>query len=263
MENISQMATESQEPDMSIFDIPEEEVQNQNADGTNQSSTDLDIDPKFMDLDVHEAKYRTAQSRYDKLQKEHELLQNSFAKALKAQSFVEEVVENPDLLEAFIAEVNPDLIKKKDLKAVMQETLAKEFPQFVQEKPSRDEAEKDPGSDGWLYYRRVDDLYQELRSGGLHSDKIKTVKELKVEAEQKRAESKAKADADLLEVRNKLKWSEDTVQNFVSWAQKLPLIELAKIYKFATRMQQAQNPSVQSIQGTSGSSLAEKFLNTI
>lgn len=263
--NISNGSNEFDMPDMSILDISDEQVQGNQSDVSQQTGQIPmpDIDPKFIDLDPVEARYRTIQSRHDKLAAEKQKIEEAYSKAMKAEMFLEELLENPELFESFVAEIRPDMVRKKDISVIMQEKLAQEFPEFKDHKPSKQDAEMNPGSREWLFYKRVDDLYNELAKGG-YSEKLMTVKEYRERQALKKKEQEALAQKEIADLKQKMNWDDAKVQRYIDWATKLTNVDLAKMFNYLLRMQQISNPSVATTPGKPvGSISAQNFLNSI
>ncbi|HPO11719.1 MAG TPA: hypothetical protein PLM63_03995, partial [bacterium] len=93
----------------------------------NGISQEIEIDERFAGLDPQEAKYRTYQSRYDKIQADYNKLQSQFTSVEEKARLIDEMIQNPDMLVAFVNEVNPNLIKKPDSSLYIKERIKEEF----------------------------------------------------------------------------------------------------------------------------------------
>lgn len=165
---------------------------------------------------------RKEQSRYDKLYSEYQnTLRNLEAYREKA-SLLEEISTNEELLQSFIAEVKPDLIPKKDITSLVQERLKKEFGDY---QPKQEEI-YNPESNAWLYFKRRDEIYEELKNH--QSTPIKKVTELKKERQEAIKEQ-------LTKLKTIMKWDDNSLTNFQKWANSLDIVELGKMYNFAIR----------------------------
>lgn len=176
---------------------------------------------------TYEQQARMFQSKFDKAQAELQKLQPRVQKADSLEKFYNELYENQEVRRAFIAELEPDLVKPKDPLGALEEQLRKEFGEdYV---PDSDEAKR-PFTQSWKYYRRLSELEQKVRDQ--QTTVPKTLKELRAEREQL-LQTQRSRDAEIKnDVLSKMKWTERDYQSFGSWVQKLNAVDLAKIYRF-------------------------------
>lgn len=209
-------------------------------------------------LPPEEAKERSFQSRFDKLQVEHQKIKEQFETSQKYVAFVEELMEDDELLDAFLYERKPELVSKKDIDSMIADRLKAEFGDYVPD-PSEP---RTPGiSKAWRYEKFAEQVYNELRTK--NSDKNLTVKELRA----RRAEMKKAQEMEFANQLNRIKkeqnWTDQEVRNFYDFTQKLDLNSYVKIYKFATKNARQISPSIAMTNGQapSGQSPRERFLN--
>ena len=183
--------------------------------------TGLNADEVIKKLQSTKDKYRT---QLDVTSKKLEQLQ-------PLEQFLSSVYEDAEVRRAFIAELEPDLVKPKDPYQTLQEQLGKEFgADFA---PDDDEAKK-PFTASWKYYRRVDEL---LKDAGSKKSVPASLKELKEERRLQREASKKASEDERAKVLATMKWSDDSYNNFAGWVGKLSGVDLAKIYTYAMRKQ--------------------------
>lgn len=195
---------------------------------------------------TYEQQVRMFQSKYDKAQAELQKLQPKVEKYDSLEKFYNELFENQEVRRAFIAELEPDLVKPKDPYGALEEQLKKEFGEdYV---PDDEEARR-PFTQSWKYYRRLSELEQKVREQ--KSGAPKTLKELRAEREQLLQAQRAR-DAEIKnEVLSKMKWTDRDYQGFGSWVQKLNAVDLAKIYKFV-QSKRANTPAAPYLANQAG-----------
>jgi hypothetical protein len=259
MENISNvpqgLESEVQEPDiMSVFE--ESDAVNQEQPEV-QSETKEEIEDRWKDLPEQEGKYRSLKSKYDKLYSYHENVLREAEENSKAKQFVEDLLADDEIFEAFVAERKPELLQKKDITAIIKEKMAQEFQDY---QPSRREAEEDPGGKAWLYYKRLDELYDEQKNK--KSTGALSIKELKAKRLEMEKAREMELTNVLTEVKTAMKWDDNQLKQFESWAKKLKPIEIAKMYNFAIKTMRI--PSVTNLPGNSSQpSSRSSFWNSI
>jgi len=197
---------------------------------------------------------KTFQSNYDKTKAEYEKVAKEMQEVYHPTvEFLNQIYEDAEVRQAFIAELEPDLIKQKDPYAHVQEALAKEFgTDFT---PDRDEAAT-PGTKSWFYNFRAQKLAEEVLAKG-----SKTPPSLKAlrEKRQKEVELQKQEAATLRqEIIAKLKWDDATYNRFAEWGNKSKLSDFAEMYdrieKFKNRQNNFNPPSVSSIPGSAAMS---------
>jgi len=253
---------------MSVFE-PAGEQTNQGVTNLNEASSqgainsaeeskaNEDVDPRFAHLPKAEALARSYQSKYDKIYSEYEKTLRELDEYRNYKLLLDEVLENDEAFEAFVYARKPDLIKKQDITEIIKAQMEKEFGDY---KPSRLEAEEDPGGKAWLYYKRLDELYEEYKNKKpVKAEKIEDM--LKRKAEEKLQKEKA-LNEELNKIKNYFKWDDNQLATFANWAQKLSPLDLAKIYNFAVKTMRINAPSVANVSGGAVNSLSEreKFL---
>lgn len=235
---------------MSAFETAQESNPNGSIDQQQVQEPVVEIDERFKNLPHAEAIARSLQSKYDKLYAEHTNTVRDIEQKLKYEQFVTELMEDDQVLEAFLNERKPELVQKKDFTSVIQEKLKTEFGDY---KPTRDEIEVDDylGSKAWLYNKRLDSLYTELT--GKTGKTPQTIKELKEERARVKQAEEAKNDLVFDQLKKENNWDDVQVKSFYEWAQKLSPSNLAKMYNFAKRTMRipsatgiAGNPQVRS-----------------
>jgi len=232
--------------------VPQEQVENQ--------VPVFEIDDKYKDLPHGEASLRTLQAKHDKLFSLNEKLALEQEKNSKIISFVNELLEDDLTLEAFLSERKPELIQKKDFSQTLQEKLNNEFPEFQDSKPRRDDADQNPGGKEWLYFKRLDELYSELKSSG--SKHIGTIKELKEQKLAEKAQRDAELEREMQFAMKELHYSDADVKSFYDWSQNLKLIDMMKMHRYAARTNRI--PNVNSIPGSPPqTSKREAFLKNL
>lgn len=164
------------------------------------------------------------QSKYDKLQAEYSRVKPEYEKYKNVAEFVNQVYEDPNVKNAFLAEIAPDLYKPTDPYDSLQEQLKKEFGEDFT--PDDDEAAK-PLSKSWRYYKRVDDLYKEIQAKG-NLAAPKTLKELRAERKAQQDAAKREAELEKAEIMRELNYTEEDWQDLVSWVPQLKTKHLAK-----------------------------------
>lgn len=196
---------------------------------------------------THEELARMFQSKFDKAQAELQKIKPKAEKADSLETFVNELYENQEVRRAFLAQLEPDLVKPKDPYAALEEQLKKEFGEDFY--PDDDEAKK-PLTPSWRYYKRLDDLYDKAKSQQ-NVQLPKTLEQIRTEREAFK-EQQRKADS---EMKNKvlatMKWSDNDYKSFAGWVYKLSALDLAKIYNYAqTRKSGAKAPNLAAQSGS-------------
>lgn len=185
------------------------------------------------------------QSLYNKLENETKQFKPQYEKYKSVADFVNQVYEDPQVKQAFLAELAPDLVQPKDPYDALQEHLAKEFGEdFV---PDEDEAQK-PLSKSWRYLKRVDELYTKLSKE--QPQVPKSIKELREERERMLREANEQAERERAEILNDMKWSTSDWNEFSNWAIKLKGKHLARWYQHL-RKQKGSAPNLMSHSGGS------------
>lgn len=267
MENIQAQSNESSQSSevdlMAAFESQTEgsETRSEGIQSEQQNQQSFEIDEKFKDLPEYEARLRTYQSKYDKLYADHEKALREMEEKNKISSFFDELLQDDEVLEAFLSERKPELIQSKSgiekVELTIKQKMQEEFGDY---KPTRDEAEDDPGGKAWLYFKRLDELYSKL--GNQTPNKIKSVKELRAERLEKQKLQEQQIMQQMDEVKRTMNWQDQDLERFKEWANKLNIPMLAKMYNFAVRTMRV--PGVTQIQGSpTQASAREQFLKNL
>jgi len=252
---------QSREDFMSAFDVVEGTNQPVESPIQEQEEKSLyEVDERFKDLPYGEAALRTLKSKHDKLFSLNEKLAKEQEENSKAMMFLNDLLEDDATLEAFLNERKPELIQKKDFSQTLQEKLNNEFPEFLDYKPSRVDADNNPGGKEWLYFKRLDELYSELKTGG--NKHVSTVKELKEQRLKAKAEQDALIEREMLTAQKEMGYSDEDVKSFYKWSQNLKLVDMMKMHRFAAKTNRI--PNVGNIPGSPiQQSARSQFLKTL
>jgi len=237
----------NQTTDSDMFDVfnVEEEAPKPNTQKQNQGSIDW------------ETNFKEMQSKFDKLQAQNELNVHDLNEATSSREFLSQLMEDDEVFDSFVHERKPDLFKKQNISEILQNKLTEEFGDY---KPTRQEADENPGGQAWLYFKRLDDLYA-------HTSQSKTPKalaELKAERKLAKETQAQKTKAEIIKLKKTMNWDDDNIANFQKWANDLSLDNLAKMFNFAVRTQRKM-PNVTNASGTSSGqgSLRKEWLDNL
>lgn len=224
-------------------------LESQNFKDTQDDTSDKgSITQQEQNLNLDE-RAREFQSRYDKLYSQHQNVLRDMQTYREKAQLLEEISNDPELLEAFVTEIRPDLIQKKDITQIVQERLRAEFGDY---KPSRSEADEEPGGKAWLYFKRLDEIYNESKANIKPPQTVQQIKKQREEA----------IESEINKLKTQFKWDDTSVNNFRQWANSLNLTNLAKLYEFAIRTNRTPEALVQG--GNARTLTArEKFLKTL
>lgn len=193
-------------------------------------ATSTDEHDEYAGLSAEEI-IKKLQSTKDKYRSQLDVSSKKLEQLQPLESFLTSIYEDAEVRRAFIAELEPDLVKPKDPYQALQEQLGKEFGSDFT--PDDDEAKK-PFSTSWKYYRRVDELLKDVNS---QKSVPKSLKELKEERAKQRELAKQQADEERAKILATMKWQQNQYDSFANWVGKLSGIDLAKIYTYAMRKQ--------------------------
>lgn len=195
----------------------------------------------------HEDLAKLFQSRYDKAQAELTKVKPKVERAESLESFINELYENQEVRRAFLAQVEPDLVKPKDPYVALEEQLKKEFGEdFL---PDDNEAKK-PFTESWRYYKKLDDLYSKINTNQ-NTQLPKTLEVVRAERKATLAAQKTADDEMKQKVLSTMKWQENDYKSFAGWVYKLSALDLAKIYNFAQQRRTVGHaPSVANQSGS-------------
>lgn len=195
---------------------------------------------------THEQLARMFQSKYDKAQADLQKVQPKVQKADSLEQFYNELYENPEVRRAFIAELEPDLVKPSDPYTALQVQLKKEFGEdYV---PDDEEARR-PFTPSWKYYRRLSELENKVKEQ--NASVPKTIKQLREEREAALREAQTKDIEMKNEVLRTMKWTDNDYKSFAGWVSKLSAVDLAKIYNYA-QSKKASSPGAPNLAALSG-----------
>jgi len=229
--------------------ISQEQVEQANVSnkGTNDTQS-LDNGSITQQNNLNDEK--TFQSRYDKLYAQHQNILKEMNSLSEKAKLLEEISSDPEYLEAFVREVNPNLLPQKDITLVIQDKLHAEFGDY---KPSRMEADEEPGGKAWLYFKRLDELYNETKAT---TKPLKKVSEIKGEKQQA-------IESQIRELQTEFKLNDNSVTGFKQWANGLNLKNLYQIY--AQSLKTISSPDSISINGSTRPPITarDQFLKTL
>ncbi len=240
---------------MKVFDTPEVEEVNDNS---INSEPDVEIDDRFKDLEPSEAKYRTIQSKYDKLYNQYQNMVKESEENTVYLQVLNDLMEDDLVFEAFVRERKPELIKETNVTELIQKKLREEFGDV---KYTRAEADENPGGRAWLYFKRLDELYSELKGNHPKISRLKEAIEYKRQLKEKESKQRAaELQTEMDKIKKELKWDDNKIVNFTKWINSVKPIELAKIYNFAIRSQKVPSIANANVGNTVTQSLRSKFL---
>ncbi len=266
--NVSQMGTDSKEDFLNSFDeVPlSEETPAGSPQSKPQSNieedyyNDAEIDDAHKSLPKHVAAYRTLKSKYDSLFSLNEKNAKDVVANSQFSEFFNQLNVDPELQDAFINELKPGLLKKDDFESFVNKTLKDEFPEFIDSKPTEAEARSNPGGRAWLYYKKLDRLYEEYEKGGT---KAQNVKELLERRKVAKEQQEVLATKEVEEIKVKLKFDDETLKNFQEWKNKAKLIDVARLFKIGLLTQRV--PNLAQMNGKTGQPATDRqaWLNSL
>lgn len=236
-----------------------------NESGNDQNpQTPLDIDEQFKGLPEEEARFRTIQSRYDKLYPQHVELVNKVTEYESALEIMDDLMEDDEALYAFLNERKPELLQTKDIGTKIKETLVKEFGDGYKPELTREQAEtQDPGGTDWRYYKRLDDLYTELKTGSGYT-KVASLKAYRAKKEALKREDEGRHQQQIERARVDLKMTDDEIQRTSDYWSKRSFADLTKILRYLARVQ-APVGNISTVQGSPvpSSTARSEFVNSL
>ncbi len=264
--NVSQVFNEEQPNNTNNVDLDfllgEEPEQSEFAEG-NEQQQDIEIDERFKELDPQEARYRTIQSKHDKLLADYNKLNAEYTVLQDKASMYDELVQNPDLLVAFVNEINPNLIQKSDSSLFIKDRIKEEFGEGYKPTLSRDEAEReDPGGKDWRYYKRLDQLYIEQNS---KINKATSVKEYKEQLEKQKKEEEAKNQMELANLKKQFNMADEEVKSMLQFYNQLTPTQAVKLFRFVQRQPKTKS-NLNIISGSPNNGMSpqyQQFMNDL
>lgn len=245
---------------MSAFDINPVETSDANGDTNlddNNNSAGANVSGQEENLSELEIKYRGLQSKYDKLISSNEELVLQHNLALESKQVLNDLLndEDEDFFDSFVYSRKPDLFSNRDIGTTIQETMAEEYGEY---KPTRAEADDEPGGRAWLYFKRLDELYDANKSKKIPL----TFENLKKQRAQEKEQNLKQSQKDMEKVKTTFNWGDNELSNFQEWANTLTVIDVAKMYNFASKTNRTPNLLNSNGQSTSASDRTN-FLNSI
>jgi len=264
--NVSQVFNEEQPNNNNNVDLDfllgEEPEQSEFVEG-NEQQQDIEIDERFKELDPQEARYRTIQSKHDKILADYNKLNTEYTVLQEKASIYDELVQNPDLLAAFVNEINPNLIQKSDSSLFIKDRIKEEFGEGYKPALSRDEAEReDPGGKDWRYYKRLDQLYIEQNS---KINKATSVKEYKEQLEKQKKEEEAKNQMELANLKKQFNMADEEVKSMLQFYNQLTPTQAVKLFRFVQRQPKTKS-NLNIISGSPNNGMSpqyQQFMNDL
>lgn len=181
---------------------------------------------------------RKLQSQADKAAYAVKQLEAQNKELSGAADFVNQLYEDEAVFKAFVAEINPELVKPPNPEDYIRNSLGKEFgSDFVP-----DEAEENiRGSRTWMYNKRADDLYNEaITKSSKKPETIAQIRERRAKAQQ---EFQLKAEQEKHAILSEFKWSDADYNGFLNWANKVNTMDFAKLYQYGQSKKNAHKSS--------------------
>jgi len=206
--------------------IPEGQVQQQ-----------MEIDPRFANLDPQTAMLRTFQSRYDQAQEELKSLKAYQEKAKVIEDVLIQISEDDEALEAFLHQRKPELVKKPDFTSWVTNKLKSEFGEDFEFDGSK--ASYDPIH--IAYSERTKELYKEYQTG--NQNKVKSLGELTQRRKAEREAQENERRQALMSFKEQNKMSDEQFKGFVNFLQKAngDVSLLYNLYRVATKQTSIPN----------------------
>lgn len=219
--------------DLSAFEVT--------AEVQGETQEEIQIDPRFSNLDKKEALIRTLQSRVDSLTAEHSKLKPEYEKLTKVAEIINMAATDEKALIALVEKLKPGFIPKKDAYSYMQEELSKEFgTDFT---PNPDEI-KIKGTKSWLYDKRAEELYSDYRSNNMVS-----LDSYLQQKQQSEIEKQNKLQEELNSIKQEYGVDDTGLQEFIKFASSIKLKDMYKIFSFSKNKK-----GVSSVAGIPGAS---------
>jgi len=200
---------------------------------------------------------RELQSKADKALNQLKQLEAKNQELSGAASFVEQLYSDQEVFKAFVAEINPELVKPSTPEDYIKNGLKKEFgDDFI---PNESE-EHIRGSRTWLYNKRADALYEEaITKTNKIPENIKQLKEKRAQAQKILQDN---AEKEKREILADFKWTDNDYSGFLNWANKVSIKDFAKLYQYG-KQKKSQNssrtPNLASVPG--GTRLSDSAYN--
>lgn len=211
------------EPDIleGMFE-PEEEQSTAGKGNEPNLKNYLVIDDRFKDLDPAEGLARTIQSKQGVLVGNIKKVTDQNAVLLKDSQFLEELTTNPELRQAFITKMNPELVQ--DVDSQVRNVLKKEFADFEPVEEERSNIQSRTAK----YFRRENRLYDTLEN----SSSNKTVEEILSDVSNRKKEQSKAFDVTVAKIKEREGYDDTSLQDFMDFAKKFGIEAVHKVYKF-------------------------------
>lgn len=251
-----------------LLETPGEPTANGSSDtkSPNEGDITVEIDDRFKHLPEAEAVARSIQSRYDKLYNDYQPLVAQMEEYKPLIEILDDLLDNDDAFYAFVNERKPELIQQKDIGVELKKQLTKEFGEGFKPSLTREQADiEDPGGKDWRYYRKLDDLYSELKQGSAYT------KTASLKAYRQKKEALAKAEEERFQqqvekAKVDLKMTDEEVERVSKWGQSLDFAKLTKLLRFVSKFpttKAAAQISKSTGSGTPSSTARQQFLDSI
>lgn len=202
---------------------------------------------------------REWQSRYDKLQNEHQAFRQQFAERDKAYNLLAEAAENPAVARALMNELLPGSVQMQDIDSFVESQLKKEFGDDFEV----DEADARKGfGKSFRYLERARKLYAEAEE----KSSVQTLAEIKARQKEQK-ESEARQQEEIRQnLMSKYGADEATVNRFFKFAGSITPEDFFKIFQWTEKQAKRQAPAHISAQQGSGfqggSKQLQQFINS-
>lgn len=219
------------------------------------------IDERFKHLPKPEGALRTLKSQHDSIEFKNREMAKQAEETSKIVEFFDNLMDDDEYLEAFLQERKPELIQKVDRTAIIKNTLINEFPEYVEEKPTRQEADSDPGGQAWLYYKRIDELWDETKNNGKNvPTSLKSLRQQRDDAKKLQEEAALK---EIQTAQSRMQYSDEQRDIFKDWAQKLSVYDLMRIHKALVKTP-TRTPDLNTVHGAgTGKTARQSFLDSL
>lgn len=187
---------------------------------------------------------RKLQSERDKARADLEKATGEANQYRGVAQFVNSLFDDEEARHAFIAELEPNLVKPKDALTFVKESLKKEFgDEFT---PNQEEANIF-GSPTWYYNDRAKDLFGEWKD---KSKKLPaSLKELKEKRNQVKDEQTKAVLAERNRIKEQRKWDDGKFDRFADWVSKIQGVHMAAIFDSIEARRSSGIPSLAGLPG--------------
>lgn len=172
-----------------------------------------------------EALLKKLQSERDSTRAQNQKLSAELKQVKPIAEFVSSLYEDETARHAFIADLEPELLKPKNPLTFIQEGLKKEFGEEFTPNP---EETNIFGSQTWLYNERAKDLLSEYKEKSKKTPT--TLKELKEQRKRDHDSAALDAQTQRREVMEKFKWDDGVWDEFSKWASSVKLVHMGLLF---------------------------------